>query len=381
LAKSIDTDTILIILSTFLFGIAFSIYDPIWPFLVKEAGVNPSFYGFIASGAQVFEFFVRWMSSAYIPPVMAYIAGSLFISTSTGILLYELNPSIILTSLSTIRMGRALHFLGRNQVVSIKFKKKGIAFSATRVVWQIGGIIGPIIGYILLTLFYRQLIFITGVFLGIMSALIAYPLIKTLRTRAKGKFIFWKGSLTKEARNITLLTVLNNFARQTFIPFHFIVAPYIFNATPEFIALAAIIERSTSILAGIPIGWLSDILGERRTIMTFSEAMMIIGILFYIFPSLGILGFLVSTFFLGMGMASYAPIAMALVSELSPERPEDTIGFLLASISLSRLPAPIITGGLIALAGYGYAFVFSAICLSTVGVGLMLDYIKVKEKQ
>jgi len=374
----LSRDTFIIILSSLIFGIAFTLYDPIWPYLVKEAGVDLSTYGYIASISQGFEFIVRWLSSAYLGPSITYITSSLSISFSTGVLLLAISPYSILSSLSTARMGRAMHFLGRNQIVGMKFKKRGVAFSLTRVAGQIGMIIGPIIGYLILTIFYRELIFIGGVILGLLSAIIAYPLIKNIPSRVRKGIIFWKGALTPKIKNITLLTILNNFARQSFLPFHLVAAPLIFGAKPEHIAIAVVIERVTSLSAGVPIGWLSDKLGERRSIMIFSEVMMISGIAFYVFPELGIIGFLISTFFLGLGGASYAPIAMALVSDLAPERPEDAIGFLLTGISLARIPASLTTGVLIALYSYKIAFSFTAFCLFIVSIGLLLDYIYVK---
>ena len=373
-----ETDIIVIILSSFIFGIAYSIYDPIWPFLVKEAGVSPSFYGIIVSGAQGFELLVRWVSSAYSPFSLTYLLGSLSVSVATGILLLNISPSTIFTSLATLRMGRALHTLGRSQIVGSKFRRRGTAFGATRVAWQVGAVLGPALGALILISLYREIVFILGVILGLLSIAVAYPLIKFISSKAKKSIVFWKGSLTPEVKNVTLLTVLNNFARQAFLPFHFIVAPLIFGASVEYIALAAIIERSVSIISGVPVGWLSDKLGERRIIMSLSELSMILGILFYIFPYLGVTGFLFSTVFLGLSMASYAPLAMALVSESARERPEDTVAFLLTAISFARVPAPIVTGVLIALYGYGIAFSFPILCFFTVGAGLLIDYVRRK---
>jgi len=376
--KAITTDAIIIVVSSLVFGIAFTLYDPIWPFLVEEAGIDLATYGYIASISQGFEFLVRWLSSAYLSPSTAYLISSLSISISTGVLLWSISPYTILTSLSTARMGRALHFLGRSQIVSMRFKKRGTAFGLTRVAGQVGMIIGPIIGYLILIIIYRELIFILGIFLGILSAIVAYPLLKNIPSRVKKSIMFWKGTLNPRIRNVTLLTILNNFARQAFFPFHFVAAPIIFGAGPEHIALASVIERIVSMSAGVPIGWLSDKLGERRSVMVISEIMVVSGMLFYIFPNLGITGFLISTLFIGLGMASYAPIAMALVSDLAPERPEDAVAFLLTGISLARIPASLVTGGLIALYGYTTAFSFSALCLVIVAIGLIMDYIHVK---
>lgn len=372
--KESKRDAILIIISSFIFGIAYSIYDPIWPFLVKDAGVSPSFYGFIVSGAQGFELLARWLSSAYSTSSMTYLLGSLGVSAATGILLVNISPLTILTSLSSLRMGRALHNLGRSQIIGSRFERKGTTFGATRVAWQVGAILGPALGALIVALLYRELIFILGVVFGILSLIVAYPFIKTIISRTKKRIIFWRGSLTPEARSITLLTVLNNFARQAFLPFHFIVAPFIFRASVEYIALAAVIERGISIVSGVPIGWLSDRIGERRIIMTLSELSMIIGILFYTFPYLGIMGFLSSTVFIGLSTASYAPLAMALVSETARERPEDAVAFLLTAISFARIPATLVTGSLIALYGYGIAFSFPILCFIIVGIGLLIDY-------
>ncbi|HEW93510.1 MAG TPA: MFS transporter, partial [Thermoprotei archaeon] len=159
-------------------------------------------------------------------------------------------------------------------------------------------------------------------------------------------------------------------------PFHFIVAPYLFNVDPGYIALAAFLERGVSMLSSVPIGWLSDRIGDKRVILIFSEAMLSIGILFYIYPYLGVSGFLASTFFIGLGTASYAPIVSALVSELSPDNPEDAVGFLLTAISLSRLPGSIVIGPLMAILGYGGGFTFTLICLGIVGLGLFIHYLK-----
>jgi MFS family permease len=112
--------------------------------------------------------------------------------------------------------------------------------------------------------------------------------------------------------------------------------------------------------------------------MILSEMLMITGISFYVFPSLGIIGFLISTFFLGLGGASYAPIAMALVSDLAPERPEDAVGFLLTGISLARIPASLLTGVLIAIYSYKVAFSFTAFCFFIVAIGLLIDYLHVR---
>ncbi len=368
---------LLLIFSSLLAAFAFSIYQPLWPFLVEDAHVDPSLYGIIASGANLLEFLIRWMFAAFSSPSMTFLIGCLGISASSGVLLLGPSPSIILSSLSFSRVGRALSLMGRNQIVSILYRDKvGTAFGSVRVAWQIGAVAGPALGALLLLLLGRTGIFALGLMLGVVSALIVIPLFKEVPSRRKGKIAFWKGSLTPEIRGIVGLTVLNNFARNSFIPFHMVLAPAIFGAKIEHIALATVIERMVSLMTGVPIGWLSDRISDRRIILSLSELFMVSGIVMYILPGAGIPEFLVSTVLLGLGMASYAPIAMATVSELAPKNPEDAVAFLSTAVSFSRLPAPIITGFLISFFGYSSAFLLPMACLAIVGVSMLILSLK-----
>ena len=368
--------TLSLLFSTLLFGIAMTIYDPVWPFVVKEANIDPSEYSYIVFTAQLLEFISRLFSSGYLMPSISFVVGSLSISFSMGVLLYSISPPAIYTSLSTLRLGRALHFLGRGQIIGRMFKKRGLAFSVFRLSSQIGMLLGPLLGYLIYSMLSRNFIFLSGFLLGIFSAVVFLPYIKEMPKTVRRGLLFWRGGVNRDVKIVTGLTFINNMARQTFIPFHFIVAPYLFNVDPGYIALAAFLERGVSMLSSVPIGWLSDRIGDKRFILIFSEAMLSIGILFYIYPYLGILGFLASTFFIGLGTASYAPIVSALVSELSPDNPEDAVGFLLTAISLSRLPGSIVIGPLMAILGYGGGFTFTLICLGIVGLGLFIHYLK-----
>ena len=362
-------EILLVLLSSFLAGTTMALYKPIWPFLVKEAGVDAATYGIIASGANMLEFIVRWGFAAYSSPSLTFLIGSLGISLSSGLLLLGATPALIFTSLALARMGRALHVMGRNQVTSLLFRKKvGTAFSSVRVSWQVGSIIGPAAGAALVALATQDMVLSLGLLLGLMSAALILPMVRRFGTRGKGRISFWRGSLTPEIKSIVAVTVINNFARNSFIPFHLVMAPAIFGARVEHIAMAAVIETLTSTLAGVPVGWLSDSLGDRRLILSLSELFMVLGIAVYIVPGAGIPGFLLSSFLLGLGMSSYAPIVTAAVSEMAPRDPQDAVAFLSTAISLSRLPAPLVTSALIAARGYPAAFSFSAACLALVGL-------------
>ncbi len=340
---------------------------------MEEARVDASTYGLIVSGANVLEFVVRWIFASFSSPALTFLLGSIGIAASSGIILMDISPLAIFTSLALARMGRALHIMGRNQVTSLLLKEKaGTVFSSVRVSWQIGAIIGPALGAALVAIATRNLALSFGLLFGLLAALIIAPLVGEFGVKGKGKIAFWRGSLTPEIRGTVGLTVLNNFARNSFFPFHLVLAPAIFGAKVEHIALAAVLEGATSISFSIPIGWLSDKIKDKRIILGLSEVFMVLGILVYIMPSASIPEFLMAAVLFGLGSASYAPIVTAVVSELAPRNPQDAVAFLSTAISLSRLPAPIVTGALIAAFNYSAAFAFSSLCLLIVGAAMFL---------
>lgn len=372
-------ELIMVLASSFLVGLSYSIYQPIWPFLVKEAGVDATTYGVIASGANLLEFLLRWAFAAFSSPSLTFLVGSLGVSLSSGLLLMDVSPTTIFGSLALSRMGRALHIMGRNQVTSLLFKGKvGTAFSSVRVSWQVGAIAGPALGGLLVALVTRNLVLALGLSFGTLAAFLIIPMVKEFGIRGKGKVAFWRGSLTPEIKGMVALTILNNFARNSFLPFHLVMAPQIFGAGVEHVAAAAVIESLTSTLFGIPIGWLSDRMSDKRIVLALSELFMVMGVVIYVIPGMGIAGFLLSAFLLGLGMSSYAPVITAAVSEMAPRNPQDAVAFLSTSISLSRLPAPLVTSALIAVLNYYYAFSFSAILLSLVGVYMALSFLRSK---
>ncbi len=361
----------LILASSLLAAITTTVIQPVWPFLVEEAGVDPSFYGVIVSGSNLMEFLIRWTFAAFSPASTTFLIGSASLGLSAGVLLLGTEPLIILASLSSSRVGRALHLMGRNQIVSSLFKDKpGTAFGSIRAFWLLGGIAGPALGaYIAVTL-GRVPLFLIGLAFGLLSVFLALPASMIVKTKPKGELIFWKGSINARIKWLVFLTVLNNFARNSFIPFHLVLAPAIFSAKVEHIALAAVIERGISTAFGLPVGWLSDRV-DRRYVLAGSEVFMSLGILVYILGR-SIPEFLISSFLLGLGMSSYAPVIMAAVTELS-DRPEDAVGFLSTAVSFSRLPAPLVTGFLIWLLGYRYAFVVPMAFLVSVALGMMWE--------
>ncbi len=360
---------LLLVLSSFLAAVTSTVIQPIWPFVVESAGVNPSFYGIIVFGSNLTEFLVRWFFAAYSPAVITFLVGSAGLGLSTGVLLLGESPGVVLASLSSSRVGRALHLMGRNQIVSSMFKgRAGTAFGSVRTFWLVGGIVGPALGAYISVTMGNESVFLWGALLGVLSVVMALPVVRVVKSRPKGELKFWKGSLNERIKGLVGLTVLNNFARNSFIPFHLVMAPAIFSAGVEHIALAAIIERGVSTAFGVPVGWLSDRVDKRYVLMA-SEAFMTAGILIYVLPGANVTHFLVSAFLIGVGMSSYAPVIMAAVTELS-ERPEDAVAFLSTAVSFSRLPAPLVTGFLIGAFGYQYAFLFSAACLLAVAVGM-----------
>ncbi len=372
---------LIVLVGSFLVGISLYIYQPIWPFLVEEAGVDASTYGLIVSGANVLEFAVRWIFASFSSPALTFLLGSLGIAASSAAILVNVSPLAIFSSLALARIGRALHIMGRNQVTSLLLKEKaGTVFSSVRVSWQIGTVVGPALGAALVAIATRNLALSFGLFFGLLAALMISPLLGEFGLKGKGKIAFWRGSLTPEIRGIVGLTVLNNFARNAFFPFHLVLAPAIFGAKVEHIALAAVLEGVTSISFSVPIGWLSDKIRDKRIILGLSEAFMVLGIFVYVMPSVGIPGFLTAAILLGLGSASYAPIVTAVVSELAPRNPQDAVAFLSTAISLSRLPAPIVTGALIAAFNYSIAFAFSSICLLIVGIAMFLLSIRAMKK-
>ncbi len=373
----IRRELLIVLLSSFLAGMTISLYQPIWPFLVEEAGVDAATYGIIASGANLMEFVFRWAFAAFASPSLTFLIGSLGISLSSGLLLVGVSPAVIFGSLALARLGRALHIMGRNQVTSLLFKRKvGTAFSSVRVSWQVGAILGPAAGALLVAVATRDLVLALGLFLGLISTVLISPMIREFGVKGKGRISFWKGSLTPEIKGIVALTIVNNFARNSFLPFHLVMAPAIFGAGVEHVAMAAVIETLTSTLAGVPVGWLSDRVIDKRSVLALSELFMVSGIAVYIVPNAGIPGFLISAFLFGLGMSSYAPIATATVSEMAPENPQDAVAFLSPAISFSRLPAPLVTGALIAAFSYHTAFGFSAACLAFVGIYMAISYIR-----
>ncbi|MCD6348700.1 MAG: MFS transporter [Candidatus Korarchaeota archaeon] len=369
----VSRELLIVLASSLLVAASSFIYQPIWPFLVEEAGVDPATYGIIASGANVLEFLIRWTFAAFSSPALTFLIGSLGVSASSGLILLGVSPLIIFGSLALSRVGRALYIMGRDQAMSLLSKERiGTTFSSVRVSWHVGAILGPALGALLLAISTRSLVLSLGLFLGFMASLIALPMVGKFGLKGKGKIVFWEGSLTSEIKGIVSLTILNNFARNSFFPFHLVLAPTIFGARVEHVAIAVILERLASILAGIPVGWLSDRIEDRRLVLAMSELFMVSGIVVYIIPSTGILGFLSSAALLGLGMASYAPVAAATVSEMAPKNPQDAVAFLSTAKSFSRLPAPLIMGALISAFGYSVAFSFSALCLAIVGISMTI---------
>lgn len=372
-------EILIILISSFLVGLSYSIYQPIWPFLVREAGVDAATYGVIASGANLIEFVLRWTFAAFASPYMTFLVGSLGVSLSSGLLLMGASPITIFSSLALLSMGRALHIMGRNQITSLLFKgRKGTAFGSIRVSWQVGMIVGPALG-LFAALVTGNLVLLLGLFLGLLSFFLITPMIREFGVRGRGKVTFWRGSLTPKIKGVIALTILNNFARDSFLPFHLVVAPLVFGVGVEHVAIAAMIERLTSTFFGIPVGWLSDRISDKRIILALSELFMAMGVSIYVVPSTGMGGFLLSAFLLGLGISSYAPVITAAVSEMAPRNPQDAVAFLSTSVSLSRLPAPLVTSALIAAFNYHAAFGLSVALLSLVGICMALSSLKIKE--
>ena len=352
-------------------GLSSFIYQPIWPFLVEEAGIDAPSYGMVAATASLMEFLIRWLFAAFSPPHITLLVASASLAGASGVLLLGPESWTIYSSLSFARVGRALHMMGRNQILSF-FREVGMGklYGLARLGWQLGAIAAPTLGYLLVTSVSREAVLAAGAAMG----LITLPLLINVQSDQKpaGRLMFWRGSVSNEAKRIIIATSVNAFARNSFIPFHLVMAPSLFGAGVAHIAAAVMMERSLSALGGAIIGWLSDLLRDRRSVMILSEVLFSSGVLIYAMPGVGLVGFFASTFLIGLGMASFAPIAIATVSEISEERPQDAVGLLSISVSLSRLPAPIVTGLMISLLGYTAAFLLSASVLLAVGLYLAL---------
>lgn len=353
------------------------IYAVMPAFLTVTLGAAPIFVGlldgFADALASILKIFSGWFSDRVGKrKVLAVLGYSLSVSTRFFLSLAG-NFWQVFFMRAVDRVGKGFRDSPRDALIaeSVEQSELGKSFGYHRAMDTIGSVLGPVAAILLLPVLtggYRSLFFL-GFLLGIV-ALLAFFFVKDIRKNP-----------AQPARPLPLSFSLRNFSREFKL---YLLSMFIFGL--GFMPVALILLQSQTVGFGllgipvmyfiyslsfivfaIPLGKLSDRVGERKILVLGFVAAILSYLIFIIFNNQAgaILGFIV----VGLYSAMTDGVARALASKLvGADKLATGQGFLNAAVGISSLVAGVAGGAIWTFYGPATAFTYGIIMM---GVGLL----------
>lgn len=361
------------------------IYAVMPAFLTVTLGAAPIFVGLLDGFADALASFLKIFSGWFSDrvgkrKVLAIVGYSLSVSTRFFLSLVG-NFWQVFALRAVDRVGKGFRDSPRDALIaeSVEKSELGKSFGYHRSMDTIGSVLGPVAAILLLPILiggYRSLFFI-GFLLGIV-AIFAFFFVRDIPRNPN-----------QPARALPFSFSLRSFSREFRL---YLLSIFLFGL--GFMPVALILLQSQSvgfgllgipvmyfiyslsfIIFAIPLGKLSDRVGERKILVLGFIAAILSYAIFILFnnPAGAVLGFIV----LGLYSAMTDGVARALASKLvGGDKLATGQGFLNASVGISSLIAGVIGGGIWTFYSPTAAFIYGIIMM---GVGLIAFLVYNKE--
>ena len=345
-------------------------FSALWPFMVEAAGVDSASYGGFLGAGSILSLFARGLlMAANNLGVVAY-AGAIFSIGSAAILLTGYTYHTILFSTIFQRLGLAASMMGRGLAAGLEVPRswRGVFTAGVVSSAQLGMLIGVNLGLstFLLTGSYIYAL-ISGIFLAALSMILLAPWRK-VRLFEENFSLKLLIPSSRPAKLLLAICCADAFIWGGVFGFAYVLAPSYLGAVESDIALARSLTMILAIPMNLVFGAISDKLRSRAPFLVLSEVFGAAALFCYAIIRSPI-SIIVFGLLMGFVASTWAPIVIALFTELSPR---GELGAVLSSWSVlagaSRILYPMIGGLIIERLGVGFFFNLSGALLLALAI-------------
>ena len=370
MAASPKHSRLLLALGIFSLYASLASFSALWPFMVKAAGVDSASYGGFLGAGSILSLFARGLlMAANNLGVVAY-AGAIFSIGSAAILLAGYTYHTILFSTIFQRLGFAASMMGRGLAAGLEVPRswRGVFTAGVVSSAQLGILIGVNLGLstFLLTGSYIYAL-ISGIFLAALSMILLAPW-RRVRLFEENFSLKLLIPSSRPAKLLLAICCADAFIWGGVFGFAYVLAPSYLGAVESDIGLARSLTMILAIPMNLVFGAISDKLRSRAPFLVLSEVFGAAALFCYAIIRSPI-SIIVFGLLMGFVASTWAPIVIALFTELSPR---GELGAVLSSWSVlagaSRILYPMIGGLIIERLGVGFFFNLSGALLLALAI-------------
>lgn len=373
---------LVLIISWVFFNFSFSMIFPYESPYIRALGASPFIIGLLGSAGNLILTLVR-IPGAYIAD--KYGRKQIIVIMTFGVaasyVFYALAPDwrfiligIILSNLCLIYQP-ALEAITAD---SIPPDKRGVGYAITRVIPSIPTIFSPLIaGYIVETRNLvpgMRIVYLIVVFSSLIAAVIRLFFLKeTLETSKPIKLAELKGvykdsiisiieawrTTPKTLKILTIILIISSFEDPIYMQFSSLYVFDVVKISKFEWGLVMTIWTLTTLLLGIPMGKIVDVIGRKRSILLSYLIFTPSAILFI--SSINIVQLLIAFIMFAAASMTLGPGFQALITDLTPKEKRGRIMGVIGTLNIiARIPASAIAGFLYQLSPPA-PFIFSII--------------------
>ena len=370
MAASPKHSRLLLALGIFSLYASLASFSALWPFMVEAAGVDSASYGGFLGAGSILSLFARGLLMAANNLGIVAYAGAIFSIGSAAILLAGYTYHTILFSTILQRLGFAASMMGRGLAAGLEVPRswRGVFTAGVVSSAQLGILIGENLGLstFLLTGSYLYAL-ISGIFLAALSMILLAPWrkVKLFEENFSLKLLI---PSSRPAKLLLAICCADAFIWGGVFGFAYVLAPSYLGAVESDIALARSLTMILAIPMNLVFGAISDKLRSRAPFLVLSEVFGAAALFCYAIIRSPI-SIIVFGLLMGFVASTWAPIVIALFTELSPR---SELGAVLSSWSIltgaSRILYPMIGGLIIERLGVGFFFNLSGALLLALAI-------------
>ncbi len=357
---------LVLIVSWALFNFGFMMAFPFETPYIRELGASPFVIGLIGSLGYLVLTIVR-IPGAYIADRYGrkQIIVTMTFAVAISYLFYALAPDWRFIVIGAVLVNLCLIYQPALEAItadSIPPEKRGMGFAMTGVIPSIPTIISPLIaGYIISTydiVLGMRIVYIIIVGLSLAAAMIRLlylretienprPLkpseLKTVyKESIKSIIEAWK-TIPKNLKILTVILMISSFEDPVFRQFSALYVLDVIGATDFEWGIAMTVLTLTTLLVGIPLGKVVDLLG-RKTSIILAYLIFIPSTLVFIYARSFIELIIVMVIF-GFGSMMIGPAFQALITDMVPKSKRGRIMGVIGSLNIiMMIPASAIAG-------------------------------------
>jgi MFS family permease len=290
---------------------------------------------------------------------------------------FVVSPMQVLILRFAERFGKGIRTAPRDSLIagSVTNNETGKSFGLQKSMDNSGAIAGPLLAFMLLTLFpgnYR-LVFILA---GIPAIIGIFVIIFGIKEAKKSKFELFQKFHFRDfpKRYYLFLGIVFIFTLGNSTDALLLVKANEAGIKVAFIPLVYLVTNLVSVIAAIPLGTLSDRVGKEKILLA---GFLIYALVYFWFGRTSDTTIIISLFALyGLYSAATDGIQKAFVTDITDSNKKGTgLGIYNALLGITLLPASIIAGVLYDKAGSGVPFYFGALMAFLAFLLMILFYI------